>query len=81
MKEQFKKRFWVFVSCEYECGLGMNDFVGSRSTLKAAKRLAQTSPVFRTLEWAAVFDSATGKQYDFHGDWEQPEQLDLFSRT
>lgn len=73
MKDQLNKRFWVFVSPEHDCSLGMNDFVGGRSTLDAAIRLAENSPGF---EWASVFDSATGKQYDYLGCfWGKPNKL------
>ena len=51
------KRFWVFEQGEYDGGIGMDDLTEMFSTKKAAVKRAKDSP-----EWAAVFDSKTGKQ-------------------
>ncbi len=62
-KEDFEKRYWVFYSPQYECGLGMHDFDASFQTKVAAeKRLREC------FEWGALFDSHTGKQYDYYSE-------------
>ncbi len=64
MKEEIRntkslKRFWAFNSLEFECGVGMQDFVNSFNVEHSAIELAKKAG------WGAVFDSKTGMQENY----------------
>lgn len=64
------KRYWVFVCAEYEPGMGLEDFVSSYTTKKAAIKQAEAG------EWGAVFDSKTNKQMNHHyRQWTEFEKI------
>lgn len=69
MMKQLQKRYWVFASAEYECGLGMSDFTESFRTLAAAQDFAITHG-----EWSAIFDSHKGKQINYFSGIREPKK-------
>lgn len=60
MLDVFKKRYWIFYAPMHEADTGMGDLKASLDDLEAAKKLAS-----KASEWSAVFDSHTGKQFEF----------------